>query len=108
MIRGLIRERDPVPREGKCTEEFRASRSGNWRPECAGLFVFIVVQVRSLSYRLQNDRVPHNSRRTIKDSPDRAEASKAEATKLGIQVKELFYTPGGAHDAAIVIEAEGS
>ena len=46
-------------------------------------------------------------RRTIKDSPDRAEASKAEATKLGIQVKELFYTPGGAHDAAIVIEAEG-
>ena len=45
-------------------------------------------------------------RRTIKDSPDRAEASKAEATKLGIQVKELFYTPGGAHDAAIVIEAE--
>ena len=46
-------------------------------------------------------------RRTIKDSPDRAAASKAEATKLGIQVKELFYTPGGAHDAAIVIEAEG-
>ena len=46
-------------------------------------------------------------RRTIKDSPDRAEASKAEATQLGIQVKELFYTPGGAHDAAIVIEAEG-
>jgi uncharacterized protein with GYD domain len=46
-------------------------------------------------------------RRTIKDSPDRAEASKAEATKLGIQVKELFYTLGGAHDAAIVIEAEG-
>ena len=46
-------------------------------------------------------------RRTIKDSPDRAEASKAEATKLGIQIKELFYTPGGAHDAAIVIEAEG-
>ena len=46
-------------------------------------------------------------RRAIKDSPDRAEASKAEAAKLGIQVKDLFYTPGGPHDAAIVIEAEG-
>jgi uncharacterized protein with GYD domain len=46
-------------------------------------------------------------RRTIKDSPDRAETSKAEASKLGIQVKDLFYTPGGPHDAAIVIEAEG-
>ena len=46
-------------------------------------------------------------RRTIKESPDRAEASKAEAAKLGIQVKNLFYTPGGPHDAAIVIEAEG-
>jgi uncharacterized protein with GYD domain len=46
-------------------------------------------------------------RRTIKDSPDRAEAAKAEAAKLGIHVKDLFYTPGGPHDAAIVIEAEG-
>jgi len=46
-------------------------------------------------------------RRTIKDSPDRAEASKAEAATLGIHVKDLFYTPGGPHDAAIVIEAEG-
>jgi uncharacterized protein with GYD domain len=46
-------------------------------------------------------------RRTIKDSPDRAEASKAEAARLAINVKELFYTPGGPHDAAIVIEAEG-
>jgi uncharacterized protein with GYD domain len=45
-------------------------------------------------------------RRTIKDSPDRAEAAKAEAAKLGVQVKDLFYTPGGPHDAAIVIEAE--
>jgi uncharacterized protein with GYD domain len=33
-------------------------------------------------------------RRTIKDSPNRAEASKAEAAKLGVQVKDLFYTPG--------------
>ena len=46
-------------------------------------------------------------RRTIKDSPNRAEASKAEAAKLGIQVKDVFYTPGGTHDAAIIIEAEG-
>ena len=46
-------------------------------------------------------------RRDVKDSPDRAEASKGEAAKLGIQVKDLFYTPGGPHDAAIVIEAEG-
>jgi uncharacterized protein with GYD domain len=30
-------------------------------------------------------------RRTIKDPPDRAEAAKAEATKLGIQVKNIFY-----------------
>jgi uncharacterized protein with GYD domain len=46
-------------------------------------------------------------RRAIKDSPDRAEASKAEAAKLGVQVKDFFYTPGGPHDAALVIEAEG-
>jgi uncharacterized protein with GYD domain len=46
-------------------------------------------------------------RRAIKDSPNRAEASKAEAAKLGVQVKDLFYTPGGPHDAAMVIEAEG-
>ena len=46
-------------------------------------------------------------RRTIKDSPDRAEASKADAAKLGVQVRDLFYTPGGPHDAAIVVEAEG-
>ena len=46
-------------------------------------------------------------RRAIKESPNRAEAAKAEATKLGIQVKDIFYTPGGPHDAAIVIEAEG-
>jgi len=44
----------------------------------------------------------NQGRRTIKDSPDRAEAA-----KLGIQVKDIFYTPGGPHDAAILIEAEG-
>ena len=46
-------------------------------------------------------------RRTIKDSPDRAEASKAEAERLGLNVRDVFYTPGGPHDAAILIEAEG-
>lgn len=46
-------------------------------------------------------------RRTIEDSPDRAEASKAEAAKLGINVRDLFYTPSGPHDAAMVIEAAG-
>src|SRR5262249_35754545 len=46
-------------------------------------------------------------RRAIKDWPNRAEASKGEAAKLGGQVKDRFYTPGGRHDAAIVIEAEG-
>ncbi len=45
-------------------------------------------------------------RRAIKDSPNRAEASKAEAVKLGLQVKDIFFTPGGPHDAAIVVEAE--
>lgn len=45
-------------------------------------------------------------RRAIKDSPNKAEASKAEAAKLGVQVKDLFFTPGGPHDAAKVVEAE--
>ncbi len=45
-------------------------------------------------------------RRAIKDSPNRAEAAKAEAAKLGLQVKDIFFTPGGPHDAAIVVEAE--
>jgi len=46
-------------------------------------------------------------RRAIKDSPNRAEASKVEAAKLGVQVKDLFFTPGGPHDAAMVVEADG-
>ena len=45
-------------------------------------------------------------RRAIKDSPDRAEAAIAQAKKLGVQVKDVFWTPGGPHDAAIVVEAE--
>ena len=31
----------------------------------------------------------------------------SEARKLGVNVKDLFYTPGGPHNAAIIIEAEG-
>ncbi len=45
-------------------------------------------------------------RRAIKDSPNRAEAANAEAAKLGLQVKDVLFTPGGPHDAAIVVEAE--
>ena len=45
-------------------------------------------------------------RRAIKDSPKRAEAVNAEATKLGIKVKDLFWTPGGQHDAAMIVEAD--
>ncbi len=40
-------------------------------------------------------------RRAIKDSPNRAEAA-----KLGLQVKDIYYTPGGQHDAAMIVEAE--
>ena len=46
-------------------------------------------------------------RRGIKESPNRAEAAIAEAKKLGVNVKDLYYTPGGRHDAAMIIEAEG-
>ncbi len=45
-------------------------------------------------------------RRAIKDSPNRAEAANAEAAKLGLQVKDIHYTPGGQHDAAMIVEAE--
>ena len=45
-------------------------------------------------------------RRAIKDSPNRAEAANAEAAKLGLKVKDIIFTPGGPHDAAIVVEAE--
>jgi uncharacterized protein with GYD domain len=46
-------------------------------------------------------------RRGIKESPNRAEASIAEAKKLKVNVKDVHFTPGGPHDAAMVIEAEG-
>ncbi len=34
-------------------------------------------------------------RRAIKDSPKRAQAAIAQAKKLGVQVKDTLYTPGG-------------
>jgi uncharacterized protein with GYD domain len=46
-------------------------------------------------------------RRGIKESPNRAEAANAEAKKLGVNVKDVHYTPGGPNDAAMIIEAEG-
>ena len=45
-------------------------------------------------------------RRAINDSPNRAMEANAEAAKLGLQVKDILFTPGGQHDAAIVVEAE--
>jgi len=45
-------------------------------------------------------------RRAIKDSPNRAEAANAEAAKLGLQIKDVLFTPGGPHDAAMVVETE--
>ena len=45
-------------------------------------------------------------RRSIKDSPNRAMEANAEAAKLGLQVKDNYYTPGGQHDAAMIVEAE--
>ena len=45
-------------------------------------------------------------RRAINDSPNRAMEANADAAKLGLQVKDILFTPGGPHDAAIVVEAE--
>ena len=45
-------------------------------------------------------------RRIIKESPDRVEAAIAQAKKLGVQVKDFLWTPGGPHDAALVVESE--
>ena len=41
-----------------------------------------------------------------KKSDEKPEAAKAEAAKLGGQVKDAFFTPGGSHDGALVVEAE--
>ncbi len=45
-------------------------------------------------------------RRAIKDSPNRAMEANAEAAKLGLQVRDILFTPGGQHDAAMIVEAE--
>ncbi len=44
-------------------------------------------------------------RRAIKDSPNRAMEANAEAAKLGLQVRDILFTPGGQHDAAMIVEA---
>jgi uncharacterized protein with GYD domain len=41
--------------------------------------------------------------RSIKDSPDRANAFKAGAEKLGVSVKAMFYTVG-QYDLVLVVE----
>jgi uncharacterized protein with GYD domain len=46
-------------------------------------------------------------RRAIKYAPDRFEAAKAEAAKLGVQIQDFFYTPSGPYDGMLLIEAEG-
>lgn len=45
-------------------------------------------------------------RRAMKDSPNRAEAANTEAAKMGIQVKDFSWTPGGPHDAALMVESD--
>jgi uncharacterized protein with GYD domain len=43
--------------------------------------------------------------RGVKDSPKRAEAFKATAKKLGVTVKELFWTVG-RYDVVVVMEGD--
>jgi uncharacterized protein with GYD domain len=43
--------------------------------------------------------------RGVKDSPKRAEAFKATAKKLGVTVKELYWTVG-RYDVVVVMEGE--
>lgn len=43
--------------------------------------------------------------RNIKESPDRFEAFKAVAEKLGVKVTTAFYTVG-SHDLVLVVEGE--
>ncbi len=42
--------------------------------------------------------------RTIKESPGRADAFRANAKKIGVTVKELYWT-SGAHDGVLIVEA---
>jgi uncharacterized protein with GYD domain len=43
--------------------------------------------------------------RSVKDSPKRAEAFKATAKKLGVTVKELYWTVG-RYDVVVVMEGD--
>jgi len=43
--------------------------------------------------------------RGVKDSPKRAEAFKATAKKLGVTVKEVYWTVG-RHDVVVVMEGD--
>lgn len=43
--------------------------------------------------------------RNIKESPDRFEAFKVAAEKLGVTVKTAFYTVG-QHDMALIVEGD--
>jgi len=42
--------------------------------------------------------------RTIKESPARADAFRENAKKVGVTVKELFWT-SGAHDGVLIVDA---
>lgn len=42
----------------------------------------------------------------IKDTTKRAAAAKEAAKKLGVNLREMYWTPGGQYDLVAVIEAE--
>ena len=42
--------------------------------------------------------------RTIEESPARADAFRANAKKVGVTVKELYWT-SGAHDGVLIVDA---
>lgn len=44
--------------------------------------------------------------KNVKDSPDRLQAFKAAAEKVGLKVKDVYYTTG-AHDIVVISEGTG-
>jgi uncharacterized protein with GYD domain len=42
--------------------------------------------------------------RAVKDAPKRSEAAKELATKLGVEIKQIYLT-SGAHDLLVIAEA---
>jgi uncharacterized protein with GYD domain len=44
--------------------------------------------------------------KNVKDSPDRLQAFKAAAEKLGVKVKDVYYTVG-SYDLVTVVEGTG-